>query len=115
METWIWELYEKEIKSFQKMAHKLLVQVIVQELKIDKKKHQNLEPSEEDVDQYVEKFKLMLKTLAVTETLEFFQVLRILPTNQNRHIFYAKYDERFENLLMQINSKLTLALANVNF
>ena len=47
METWIWQLYENEIKFFEKMADKLLVEIIVQELKMDKRKHQKLEPTKE--------------------------------------------------------------------
>lgn len=106
METWIWQLYENEIKFFEKMADKLLVEIIVQELKMDKRKHQKLEPTKEDIDYLVKKIESMLNAIAIIETFRYYQMSRIMLTNQNMQSFFAKRDEHFENLLMVLILKI---------
>ena len=42
----------------------------------------------------------VLKAIANTKTYRYFQMLQILLTDRNMHLFYAKRDEHFENLLI---------------
>ena len=100
MEMWIWQLYQNEINFFERKADELLVETIIHETKMDKRKQQQLQPTEEDIDQLLKMIVSMLKAIAIIETYRYFQMLQILLTDQNTHLFYAKRDQHFENLLI---------------
>ena len=71
-------------KFFEREADELLVETIIHETKMEKRKQQQqLQP-----------------TIAIIETYRYFQMLQILLTDRNMRLFYAKRDEHFENLLM---------------
>ena len=99
MEMWIWQLCENEINFFEKKADEILVETMIHETKMERRKQQQLEPTKEDIDELVRLITKMLKTIAIIETYRYFQMLQILPT-QNIPLFYSKKDEHFENLLM---------------
>ena len=46
----IWEDYQNEINFFERRADELLVETIIHETKMDKRKQQQLQPTEEDID-----------------------------------------------------------------
>ena len=107
MEMSIWEYYQSEIMFFEKKTDKLLVETIMHETKIDKRKQQQqLQPTEEDIDQLYKMIISTLKAIAIVETYRYFQILQILPTNQNILLFYAKREQTFENLLIIFLSKV---------
>ena len=83
---WIWQLYQNEINFFERKADELLVETIIHETKMDKRKQQQLQPTEEDIDHLLKMIVSTLKAIAVTD--------------QNMRLFYAKRDEHFENLLI---------------
>ena len=106
MEMSIWEDYQNEINFFERRADELLVETIIHETKMDKRKQQQLRPTEEDIDQLLKMIVSLLKAIAITETYRYFQLLQIVLTDQNMHLFYAKRDEHFENLLMVLLLKI---------
>ena len=101
MEMWIWQYYQNEINFFERKADQILVETIIHETKMDKRKQQQqLQPTKEDIDQLLNLIVKMLRAIAVVETYRYFQILKILLTNQNTNLFYAKRNQHFENLLM---------------
>ena len=100
MEMWIWQHYQNEINFFERKADKILVETIIHETKMDKRKQQQLQPTKEDIDQLLKLIVKMLKAIAVVETYRYFQMSKILLTNQNTNLFYDKRNGHFENLLM---------------
>ena len=98
---WIWQLYQNEINFFEREADKLLVEIIIHETKMEKRKQQQqLQPTEEDINQLHKMIISMLKAIAIIETYRYFQMLQILLTDRNMRLFYFKRDEHFENLLI---------------
>ena len=97
---WIWELYQNEINYFERKTDKLLVEIIIHETQMEKRKQQKLQPNEEDISQLHKMIISMLKSIAIIETYRYFQMLKILLTDQNMRLFYFKRDQHFENLLM---------------
>ena len=100
MEMWIWQLYQNEINFFERKADELLVETIIHETKMDKRKQQQLQPTEEDIDHLLKMIVSTLKAIAIIETYRYFQMLQILLTDRNMCLFYAKRNEHFENLLI---------------
>ena len=100
MEMWIWQHYQNEINFFDRKADEILVDTIIHETKMDKRKQQQLQPTKEDIDQLLKLIVKMLKAIAVVETYRYFQMSKILLTNQNTNLFYDKRNQHFENLLM---------------
>ena len=100
MEMWIWQHYQNEINFFERKADEILVETIIHETKMDKRKQQQLQVTEQDIDQLLKLIVKMLKAIAIIETYRYFQMTKILLDNQNTNLFYAKRDQHFENLLM---------------
>ena len=100
MEMWIWQHYQNEINFFERKADEILVETIIHETKMDKRKQQQLQLTKKDIDQLLNLIVKMLKTIAVVETYRYFQMSKILLTNQNMSFFYDKRNQHFENLLM---------------
>ena len=100
MEMWIWQHYQNEINFFERKADEILVETIIHETKMDKRKQQQLQLTKEDIDQLHKLITLFLKTIAIIETYRYFQILKIVLSDQNIESFYAKRKQHFENLLM---------------
>ena len=100
MEMWIYLLYQNEINFFEKKADELFVEIIIHETKMEQRKQQKLQPNEGDVNQLYKMIISMLKMIAIIETYRYFQLKKILLTNQNLRLFFVKKDEHFENLLL---------------
>ena len=101
MEMWIWQHYQNEINFFERKADEILVETIIHETKMDKRKQQQqLQPTKKDIDQLHKMIVSMLKTIAIIETYRYFQMSKILLNDQNTNLFYAKRNQHFENLLM---------------
>ena len=83
MEMWIWQHYQNEINFFERKADEILVETVMHEITMDKRKQQQLQPTKEDIDQLLKLIVKMLKAIAVVETYRYFQMLKILLTNQN--------------------------------
>ena len=97
---WIWQLYQNQIDFFERKADELLVETIIHETKMDKRKQQQLQPTEEDIDQLHKMIISTLKAIAIIETYRYFQMSQILLSDQNIQLFYAKREQHFENLLI---------------
>ena len=100
MEMWIWQIYQNQINFFERKADELLVKTIIHETKMDKRKQQQLQVTEEDIDQLHKMIISTLKAIAIIETYRYFQMLQILLNDQNIYLFYAKREQHFENLLI---------------
>ena len=99
-EVEIWKFYESEIRFFEKISKDIFVETVLHEMKIENIKQQKLRVSEKDIDQLVELIRVGLKAIAIVSVYQDFQAKLIPPSNENKELFYAKRDQRFENLLL---------------
>ena len=114
MEMSLWEFYEKEIMFFERKTDELFVETMLQEIEIDKRRKKKLKPAKEDIKRLKNLIASSLKAVAIVETYRYFQVLEILPTDQNIQWFYVKREQTFDELLTIFLSKIKRKKENVN-
>ena len=66
-EVEIWKFYKSELCLFEKITTELFIKTVLQEMKLDKIKQQNLDVTEEDIDQLLKLIKLTLKAIAIED------------------------------------------------
>ena len=106
VEMSLFEYYEKEIMFFEKKTDELLVEIILQEIQIEKKRKKRLRSTKEDIEQLKNLIASGLKAIAIVETYRLFQALEIVPTDENIQMFYAKREQCFQELLIIFLSKI---------
>ena len=104
--TQIYQRYQEEIDFFKRKADELLVEIVLHETKMNKRKQLKLQQNEEDVNQLYKMIVSMLKTTALIESYQYFQLLKIPLTDQNMRLFCIKTDNHFENLLQILVLKI---------
>ena len=106
MEMSLWQYYQNKIMFFERKTDELLVETILQEIKMEKRKQQRLQPTKEDIELLQKLIKSSLKAMAIEETYRYFQILQIVPTDQNIQLFIAKREQHFKELLIIFLSKV---------
>ena len=106
MKTRLWQYYQSEINFFEKKTDELLAETKIQETKMEKRRRQQLHPTQKDMNQLLEMITLTLKAIAIVKTYRYFQILQIPPSNQNNQLFYARREQHFRNLLMIFLSRV---------
>ena len=106
MKMWIWQYYQSEINFFERKTDELLVETKIYETKMEKKRQQQLHPTQKNINQLHEMITSTLKAIAIVKTYRYFQILQIPPSNQNNQLFYDRREQYFRNLLMVLLSKL---------
>ena len=106
MEMSLWEYYQNEIMFFERKTDELLVETILHEIKMEKRKQRRLQPTKEDIELLKKLIASSLKAIAIVETYRYFQILQIVPTDQNIQLFYAKREQHFEEILIIFLSKV---------
>ena len=91
---------------FERKTDELFAETILQEIKIEKRKKQRLKPTKENIETLKNLIASSLKAVAIVETYRYFQILQILPTDQNIQLFYAKREQTFDELLIIFLSKI---------
>ena len=79
--------YQREIRYLQRHGTILLLQIKKQEIKMNKKKQQNQQPSERDLDFLHRMVKNFLWMLAVINCYRYFQLIKQPLTYNNRNFF----------------------------
>ena len=102
----LFQYYENEIMFFEKKTDELLLETILQEIKMEKRKKQRLRSTKEDIEQLKKMIASTLKAIAIVETYKYFQILEIVPTDENIQLFYAKREQHFKEILIIFLSKL---------
>ena len=102
----LFEYYENEIIFFNKKVDELLVETLLQEIKIAKRRKKRLRSTKEDKEQLKNLITTTLKAIAIVETYRLFQTLEIVPTDLNIQWFYVRREECFKELLIIFLSKL---------
>ena len=92
----------------------LFVETMLQEIEINKRWKKKLKPAKEDIKRLKNLIASSLKAVAIVETYRYFQVLEILPTDQNIQFFYAKREQTFDELLTIFLSKIKNEKENVD-
>ena len=106
VEMSLFEYYENEIMFFNKKTDELLVETIMVEIEIAKRRKKRLRVSKKDKKQLKIMIITTLKAIAIVETYRLFQTLEIVPTDENIQMFYAKREQCFQELLIIFLSKI---------
>ena len=102
----LFQYYEKEIMFFNKKTDELLVETIMLEIKIAKRRKKRLRVCKKDKKQLKNMITTTLKAIAIVETYRLFQTLEIVPTDENIQMFYARREQCFKELLILFLSKI---------
>ena len=106
MKMWIWQYYQIEINFFERKTDELLVETKIHETKMEKRRQQQLHPTQKNINQLHEMITSTLKAIAIVKTYRYFQILQIPPSDQNNQLFYAQRDQHFTNLLTNFLSRV---------
>ena len=106
VEMSLFEYYENEIMFFNKKTNELLVETIIQEIKMAKRRKKRLRSAKKDIKRLGNMIKTTLKAIAIVETYRLFQTLEIVPTDQNIQWFYVRREQCFKELLILFLSKI---------
>ena len=106
MKMSLWEFYQNEINFFETKTDELLTKTIIQESKIERRRQQQLQPTEKDIDKLADLIGSTLKAIAIVKTYVNFQILQIQPSYQNNELFYNQRECEFIKLLMVFLSKV---------
>ena len=106
VEISLFEYYEKEIIFFNEKIDELLVETIMQETKIAKRRKKRLRSTKKDIEKLKNLITTTLKAIAIVETYRLFQTLEIEPSDQNIQWFYVRREQCFIELLKLFLSKI---------
>ena len=102
----LWKFYQNEINFFEEKTDELLAKTQIQESKLEKRRSQQLQPIEEDIDELADLIETTLRAVAIVKTYVNFQILQIEPSDENNELFYIQREHEFKKLLMVFLSKV---------
>ena len=105
-EITLFEYYEKEIMFFSRKTDELLVETIMLEIKIAKRRKKRLRSSKKDKKQLKTMVITTLKAIAIVETYRLFQTLKIVPTDENIQMFCVRREQCFRELVLLFLDKI---------
>ena len=113
MESMIYRSYEREILYLQRHGNKLLLKIKQKEIKMNRKKQQNLQPTQKDLKTLNEMIKKLLRMLASIDSYRYFQIIKEpLTINNNQTFFYQVANDYYEYMLqrfvLKINQRVQL-------
>ena len=113
MESMIYRSYEREILYLQRHGNKLLRKIKQKEIKMNRKKQQNLQPTQKDLKTLNEMIKKLLRMLASIDSYRYFQIIKEpLTINNNQTFFYQVANDYYEYMLqrfvLKINQRVKL-------
>ena len=106
VEMSLFEYYENEIMFFNKKTDELLVETIMVEIEIAKKRKKRLHVSKKDKKQLKIMIITTLKAIAIVETYRIFQTLEIVPTDKNIQMFCVRREQCFRELVLLFLDKI---------
>ena len=113
MESMIYRSYEREILYLQRHGNKLLLKIKQKEIKMNRKKQQNLQPTQKDLKTLNEMIKKLLRMLASIDSYRYFQIIKEpLTINNNQTFFYQVANDYYEYMLqrfvLKVNQRVQL-------
>ena len=105
-EMTLFQYYENEIMFFEKKTDEFLIEIILLEIQMEKRRKKRLWSTKEDIEQLKNLIASGLKAIAIVETYRLFQILEIVPSDESIQWFYAKREQCFEELLIIFLSKI---------
>ena len=105
-EITVFEYYEKEIMFFNRKTDELLVETIMLEIKIAKRRKKGLRSSKKDKKQLKIMIITTLKAIAIVETYRLFQTLKIVLADENIQMFCVRREQCFRELVLLFLDKI---------
>ena len=106
VEMTLFQFYENEIMLFEKKTDEFLLEIILLEIQMEKRRKKRLRSTKKDIEQLKNLIASGLKAIAIVETYRLFQTLEIVPIDENIQLFFAKREQCFEELLIIFLSKI---------
>ena len=106
VKMWLFEYYENEIMFFNKKTDELLIETIMVEIEIAKRRKKRLRVCKKDKKQLKIMVITTLKAIAIVETYRLFQTLEIVLTDENIQMFYVRREQCFNELVILFLSKI---------
>ena len=102
----LYKSYDREILYLRKEGSKLLQKIKLQEIKMNRRKQQNLKPLLRQVNLLHRMMKKLIKISAFIETYKYFQKIKEPLTSYNQTFFYEIASNYYEDALKQIVLKM---------
>ena len=80
------QIYENEMHFFNQKTDRLFFDIVTLETELDKKKQQQLQQNEKDLDRLFRLIVLFLESIALVNTYEYFKMKKILLTNKQKPV-----------------------------
>ena len=106
VEMSFFEYYENKIMFFNKKTDELLLETIMLEIEIAKRRQKRLRVSKKDKKQLKIMTITTLKAIADVETYRIFQTLKIVPTDENMQMFCVRREQCFRELVLLFLDKI---------
>ena len=117
----IYRNYEKEILYLRRHGDKLLQKIKQKEIKMNRRKQQNLQPTQKALKKLNEMIEKLLRMLAFINNCLYFQIIikEPLTINNNQTFFYQVANDYYEDILKRfvliIKQRAQLKYRKINF
>ena len=117
----IYRNYEKEILYLRRHGDKLLQKIKHKEIKMNRRKQQNLQPTQRALKKLNEMIEKLLRMLAFINSCLYFQIIikEPLTINNNQTFFYQVANDYYEDILKRfvliIKQRAQLKYRKINF
>ena len=101
MQKKIYESYEREILYLRRHGNKLLQKIKQKEIKMNRRKQQNLQPTQKDLKTLNEMVKKLLRMLAFINTYRYFQIIKEPLTYNNNETFFYQIANNYHKDTLQ--------------
>ena len=109
MQKKIYESYEREILYLRRHGNKLLQKIKQKEIKMNRRKQQNLQPNQKDLNTLNQMIKKLLRMLAFIDSYQYFQIIKEpLTYNNNETFFYEVANDYYEDALQRFVLKVNV-------
>ena len=102
----IYKSYQREILYLQRHGNKLLQKIKQQEIKMNQRKQQNLQPNEKDLYTLNEKIKKLLRMVAFINSYRYFQLKNEPLSYGNEAFFYQMANGYYKDTLQRFVFRL---------
>ena len=102
----IYKSYEREKLYLRRQGSKLLQKIKQQEMKMNQRKQQNLQPNQKDLYTLNQMIKKLLRMIAFIDTYRYFQIINEPLSYQNQTFFYEIANNYYEDTLQRFVLKV---------
>ena len=101
LQNQIYKSYEREILYLQRHGNKLLQKIKQQEIKMNRRRQQNLQPNQKDLNTLNGMIKKFLRMLAFIDSYRYFQIIKEPLSYNNETFFYEVANNYYEDILQR--------------